>query len=295
MQWPGNERVRWARLSRWTAPRCNHSRHRSIQRALDAFVALAGARTWSARMAEIHRLAASGPRAGQAIRQRHAVELAIERLRGTLQRPASTTELHAARLAGEAVALAGALTRTASAAARAAAGGPVRRRHARAAVPPAADRRAAACARLPRRLSRVWRTRLRDLLLARGNVEAEVVCEVVSAEEGRLVQRGAWSRLADRVDADLRAWLVAPSRPLPAEDDAAAGPARAVPLAAMHGRIRRLLETRGRRDHERQAVLRLDPLVLAGAVRTSGLMPSLRREFGPEAHLSVTAAAMASS
>ena len=56
-------------------------------------------------MAEIGRRAASGPRAGQAARQRHALELAIERLRGTLTRPASTAELHAARLAGDAVAL----------------------------------------------------------------------------------------------------------------------------------------------------------------------------------------------
>ena len=49
--------------------------------ALDAFVALAGPRLWAARMAEIGRYAACGPRAGQAIRQRHALELAIERLR----------------------------------------------------------------------------------------------------------------------------------------------------------------------------------------------------------------------
>ena len=60
------------------------------------------------------RRAASGPRAGQAVRQRHALELAIERLRGTLTRPASTAELHAARLAGDAVALSrSALLRTA--------------------------------------------------------------------------------------------------------------------------------------------------------------------------------------
>ena len=74
--------------------------------ALDAFVALTGARLWTARMAELGRSAASGPRAGQAIRQRHALELAIERLRGTLTRPPSVAELHAARLAGDAVRLA---------------------------------------------------------------------------------------------------------------------------------------------------------------------------------------------
>ena len=69
------------------------------QQALDAFIALTGPRLWKARMAEIGRRAASGPRAGQAARQRHALELAIERLRGMLTRPATTAELHAARLA----------------------------------------------------------------------------------------------------------------------------------------------------------------------------------------------------
>ena len=66
-------------------------------------------RLWAARMAEIGRRAACGPRAGQAIRQCHALELAIERLRGTLTRPPSAAELQAARLAGDAVTLARAL------------------------------------------------------------------------------------------------------------------------------------------------------------------------------------------
>ena len=134
-----------------------------------------------------------------------------------------------------------------------------------------------------------WRTRRPyDLLIARGKLEAEIACEVVSAEEGRLVHRGAWSHLADRVDADLRAWLSAyPGRyllkmTLPQGLESST-------LAAMHGRIRRLLETRGRRDHDAAAVLRLDPLMLAGRGTDDGLMPSLRREFGPEAHLAVTA------
>ena len=105
-----------------------------------------------------------------------------------------------------------------------------------------------------------------DLLIARGQLEAEVACEVVSAEEGRLVQRGAWSHLADRVDADLRAWLVDLSRALSAEDDAAAGIGEQC-AGGDAGRIRRLLETRGRRDHDAAAVLRLDPLALAGTRR----------------------------
>ena len=48
-----------------------------------------------------------------------------------------------------------------------------------------------------------------DLLLTRDQVEAEVACDVVTAEEGRGVHRGAWFRLADRIDPDLQIWLAA--------------------------------------------------------------------------------------
>ncbi len=62
-------------------------------------------------------------------------------------------------------------------------------------------------------------------------------------------------------------------------------------LAALHARITAMLEQSRRADHDEAAVLRLDPLMLAAAQADElGLMPRLRREFGPEAHLSVTAA-----
>ena len=48
-----------------------------------------------------------------------------------------------------------------------------------------------------------------DLLLQRDKIEAEVACDVVTAEEGRGVHRGAWFRLADRIDPDLQTWLAA--------------------------------------------------------------------------------------
>ena len=52
-----------------------------------------------------------------------------------------------------------------------------------------------------------------------------------------------------------------------------------------------MLQTRTRQDHDEAIVLRLDPLLLAGAqAEDIGLISSLRREFGPEAHLSVTTA-----
>ena len=179
------------------------------RQALDAFVALAGPQLWKARMAEIGARAASGPRAGQAVRQRHALELAIERLRGTLTRPASTAELHAARLAGDAVAL----SRSAwlgTARAGCASGCRTALAGDGTLVPVFHMLRTAAL-----QASRGFDVAFAgladaapyDLLIARGQLEAEIACEVVSAEEGRLVHRGAWSHLADRVDADLRAWL----------------------------------------------------------------------------------------
>ena len=62
-------------------------------------------------------------------------------------------------------------------------------------------------------------------------------------------------------------------------------------LSRLHARIRGMLETRTRQDYDEAIVLRLDPLLLAGAqAEDMGLISSLRREFGPEAHLSVTTA-----
>ncbi len=57
-----------------------------------------------------------------------------------------------------------------------------------------------------------------------------------------------------------------------------------------------MLSQHKRADHDEAAVLRLDPLMLAAAQAGDngraelGLMPRLRREFGPEAHLAVTSA-----
>jgi hypothetical protein len=52
-----------------------------------------------------------------------------------------------------------------------------------------------------------------------------------------------------------------------------------------------MLRSRVRHDHDEAIVLRLDPLLLAGAQSDEiGLMSTLRQEFGPEAHLSVTTA-----
>jgi hypothetical protein len=109
------------------------------------------------------------------------------------------------------------------------------------------------------------------------------------------VHRGAWVRLMDRVDPDLQTWLANhPGRyllKLTLPQGLRADVADQDPLAALHGRITSMLTAQRRADHDEAAVLRLDPLMLAGAQAGDlGLLNSLRREFGHEAHLAVTEA-----
>ncbi len=257
--------------------------------ALDAFVALVGARAWGARMMDIERRMASGPRAGQVVRRRHAIELAIERLRSNLVRPPSLGELHAARLACEAVVLSRRLGPQGR--------GRLRERLRRAladdgtlAAPFHVLRTAAlqASRGFDVAFAGLEDAAAHDLLIARDAHAAEIACDIVSAEEGRMVQRLAWSHLADRVDADLRTWLAAnPGRYL--LKMTLPGGLSTSTLAEMHDRIRRLLQRQSRSDHNPGAVLRLEPLRLTGGGPHESLTPSLRREFGPEVHLSVTA------
>ena len=124
-----------------------------------------------------------------------------------------------------------------------------------------------------------------DLLLTRNEIEAEVACDVITAEEGRGVHRGAWFRLADRIDPDLQIWLAAhPGRyllkmTLPnglrgGLDGSSADQRNAIPSAPAHHR--RCCETSTRQDHDEAIVLRLDPLLLAGAqAEDIGLISSL--------------------
>ncbi len=267
-------------------------------RALDAFVAFVGAPAWAARMAEIACRSERGRRAGQAIRQRHAIELAIERLRGRLPRAPSAAELHAARLASDAVVLARRLSdpgrERLRAGLRSALSGDGTL------IPVFHILRTAALQRsrgFTVAFAGFERDAPYDLLISRETAEAEVACDVVSAEEGRLVHRGAWFRLADRVDPDLQTWLAAhPGRyllkmtlPLGLRGGLHADTEEGDALAALHQRIRGLLEVKGRHAHDPAVVLRLDPLLLAGSqAEEAGLLSKLRREFGPEAHLSVT-------
>lgn len=136
-----------------------------------------------------------------------------------------------------------------------------------------------------------------DLLLSRDGAEAELSCDTVSAEEGRDVHRGAWLRLADRIDPDLRNWLAThPGRhllrmTLPSGlRGGLGGGSGEDALAALHRRIRLMLEQRRRREDDPAAVLRLDSLPHAASQPNElNLLSELRHAFGPEAHLSVTA------
>lgn len=260
-----------------------------------AFIAACGKRLWQRRMAGLAERAQAGQNRGKAALQRHALELTLNRLaRGGMNRQASPAEQRITALAAELVATYGRLS-------------PAGRARLRADLHAALAGEATLAplfhvfhtAALQRaRGFRVHHARFEDgasfdLLISRDGIEAEIACDSLSAEAGRDVHRGAWFDLLDRIDPDLQTWLAAhPGRyllkmTLPQGlrgDDATAT------LAALHGRIRTMLADRRRADHDEAAVLRLDPLMLAAAQADElGLMSSLRREFGSQAHLAVTA------
>jgi hypothetical protein len=267
--------------------------------ALDAFVGLVGETRWRKRIAEIGRNSDRGPRAARAHLQLHVSELAIERLRRRLNRELTAAERRVAALAADAARLAETLR-------------PEGRdrlldllhestRDQATLIPLLHVLRTAALQRS--RGFEVQFTGLEtgssfDLLLTRNEVEAEVACDVVSAEDGRGVHRGAWFRLADRIDPDLQTWLSAhPGRyllkmtlPMGLQGNLHDPIGEGDGLARLHERIRGMLADRQRSAQDPALVLRLDPLLLAAAQANElGLISSLRREFGPEAHLSVTA------
>ena len=264
--------------------------------AAKSFIELAGARRWAARMAELARGMAAGPYMRRALQQRHGLELALDRLARQRHRAPTPVEMRVLGLAAETAATARRLTPAGRArlrtGLRAALAGE------QTLVPLFHLVRTAALQR-----ARGFAVRFAgledgapfDLLIRRDDAEAEVACDVVSAEDGRDLHRGAWVRLVDRIDPDLQTWLAAhPGRyllKLTLPQGLRTDPADQDRLAALHDRIRMLLTAQRRADHDEAAVLRLDPLMLAAAQADElGLVTSLRREFGHEAHLAVTAA-----
>jgi hypothetical protein len=263
----------------------------SDRSSLDAFVAMAGIDLWRDRIAEIERQARGGPRSGKAVLQHHGLSYAIERLRRGLG-GVGPTERRAGELAREAVTVAGSLEGTSRDRFVELLGKALTGENTLA--PLFHLLRTAALQR-----SRGFTVRFTglqdrtpfDLLIVRGGTEVEVVCEVVSANDGRFLNRAAWFRLADRIDPDLHTWLADhPGRYL-LRVSLPDGLQEGEQLARLHDRIRHLLASTRRADHDPAVVLRLDPLLLAGAQADElGLLSSLKREFGPDAHLSVTAA-----
>jgi hypothetical protein len=265
--------------------------------ALQALVEFIGDAAWREHLAGVRERAGRGARSGRAILQRHAIELALDRLRKPgLNREPTTAELRIAAIGAEAARLSGGLGRV----------GRQKLRHAfQAAL-------AEGGSLVP--VFHLVRTALLqasrgfdvgyagledaapfDLLIQRDGVAAELSCDVISAEEGRDLHRGAWFRLVDRIDPELQTWLMAhPGRyllkmtlPNGLKDASAATDS----LADLHTRITAMLQDRRRGHHDEAVVLRLDPLLLAAAQADElGLVSTLRQQFGPEAHLAVTAA-----
>ena len=264
--------------------------------ALNAFIECIGVRPWRDRLDTLRSGASAPTRTGRQRAQRHCIEFTIERLRrGPLNRTPSVAERWIASLAAAAVALFMDLPNEG---------------RARLVATLRASLADDACLVPPFHLLRTAELQRSrgfdvtfagledaapfDLLLRRDGTEAEVVCDVISAEEGRGVHRGAWFSLVDRLEPELQRWLcMNPGRyilkitlPQGLRDTESDG----LP-ASLHARITAMLGQSRRADHDEAAVLRLDPLMLAAAQADElGLMPRLRREFGPEAHLSVTAA-----
>jgi hypothetical protein len=259
--------------------------------AVPAFVALCGDRLWSSRVAELGHRVQSGAWRGRAAQQRHALELILARLcEPDALRRASLPERRVCALATEAVRLADSLpsrarTRLLDQVAAGLQGEATL-------IPLFHLLRTAALHR-----SRGFGLRFDglaggapyDLLITRDEAAAEIVCETVSAEEGRPVHRGDWCTLLDRINPELQTWLAAhPGRYL-LKLTLPEGLAGAERLADLQRRITALLQAEKRQDASADAVLKLDPLVLAGAQAAGeGLPARLRAQFGPEAHLAVT-------
>ena len=269
---------------------------RSPSAPLADFIGLCGLSAWNERLGQLR--AAGTTREGKGAQQFHAIEIIIDRLsRGRSNRPLTVPEQRIASYTADAVALHDQLSPTGKARMTASLGQAMM--DGQCLVPAFHLFRTAALQR-----SREFEVAFAgfedaapfDLMIRRGTSEAEVACDVVSAEEGRGVHRGAWFRLVDRIDPELQTWLRShPGRyllkltfplglKLPGCDESGL-------LPELHRRITVMLSEQRRADSDAALVLRLDPLMLAAAQADElGLMPRLREEFGPEAHLAVSTA-----
>ncbi|MGC9270845.1 hypothetical protein [Acidiphilium sp.] len=268
----------------------------SAQRSkqIKAVVTMAGRKLWAERIAELRAKVATAARYGKFVGVRHAAEFAAEKARLGLDLSPIETTL-ADRVAGlarlDAVLSVSGKARLHSAVADSLAGDanlmPLLHLHRTASLHQALG--------FTVHYAGLEDGAVYDLLIDRDGTTAEIACDTLSAEEGRLVHRAAWMRLMDQIDPDLQTWLSAhPGRyllkmtlPQGLRDAASADGTNA--LATLHKRINTMLSSSKRSDHDEAAVLRLDPLMLAAAQASeNGLMNRLRNEFGPEANLAVT-------
>lgn len=260
--------------------------------ACRGFLALAGEASWQQRMADLAVRTAQQSWRGRAAQQRHALELVLARLSDPRQNPRLTrAERLVLELAREAVSLADTLPDAA-------------RDRLRARLLEGLTGEATLIP-LFHLLWEASRQRARgftvhftgltegtphDLLLARAGVEAELVCETVSAEEGRQLPRGDWFTLVDGINPDLQTWLAAhPGRYL-LKMTLPEGIQTPEQLAEVQRRVSAMLADHRRQDSCASAILKLDPLMLASAsAAAQSLQARLRSQFGPDAHLAVTA------
>lgn len=256
------------------------------------FIDLVGHGRWQHRVDAIERAIGAQRIAGRVLRDRHAIELAIARLaQGTTAR-ATGAEREIAQLLAKTLAVHASLSSAAQ--------DRLTRRieagldGASTLIPVFHLIRTAQLNRargFAVRFSGLEDETPHDLLIERDGRAAEIVCTVVSADEGRWVHRGDWFALVDRINPDLQSWLAAhPGRyllkmTLPEGLDSTRN------LAEVQARIAALLEGERKSDHSETAVLRLDPLLIAQAeAGQAALTARLRAQFGEEAHFAVAAA-----
>ncbi len=261
----------------------------------DRFLELCGAKLL-ARADELTAAIATSPRTGRVLHARHAMELALARLLESARPPATAAERRILALANRVAALHGLLPGAGQARLEAALDAALV--GAQSLVP--LFHLVRAIDMQQGRGFTVYPAGLAegtpfDLLLTRDTERAELACETISADDGRDLHRSAWFSLVDGIDPDLQTWLSAhPGRyllkmTLPNGLRHAPDQSNLETLATLQRRIRDMLAAKRRADQDEAAVIRLDPLLLAGAQAGElGLMDALREQFGPEAQLAVT-------
>jgi hypothetical protein len=269
---------------------------------IELFVMFVGPEVWSARIADIAARSAVSNRLGGVIRQTHALELALERMRSRAAGGASVAsgtpsvaeqKLH--EILVEAVSTIERLNP---------AGAERLRERLRAGL--SGDGTLVESFHLFRTAAlhqargfSLSYTGLEqgtpyDFVLSRDGVEMECVCETISAEAGRDVHRRAWAQFCDRIEGQMKPWLgTRPGRYL-LKMTLARGlrNGRTELIDSLQARVLAMLEGGARLDQDETAVLRVEPLTMSASSPTvDSLMTRLRRDFGPEAHLSVSASA----